>query len=143
MAVQCKARVFLGALPMLLAACGALGLGGSPEALVGRWELIVLGGGVPLRGIQITAEFTPQGRLMGGSGCNRYEADYRARGDGSRLAIDETQVTAMACLESWRMDLERQYLELLSRPVRFERRGDHLILMGESGVPLLTFRSLE
>ncbi len=143
MATRWKARVFLGALPLLLAACGALAPGGSPQVLLGRWELIALGDDVPLRGLQITAEFTPQGRLRGGSGCNRYEAGFRARSDGSWLAIDELQVTAMACLEPWRMELEREYLQALAQAAGFERQGDRLILLEENGTPLLTFRLLD
>jgi heat shock protein HslJ len=110
----------------------------SPEQLMARgWKLTSIAGtGVELAltpEIEITLVFTPDGRIAGAGGCNRYFSGVELGAPGE-LSLGPVGSTMMACPESI-MAQEQQYLRALQGATRYRLAGDRLeLLFGEDGV---------
>jgi uncharacterized lipoprotein YbaY/heat shock protein HslJ len=76
-----------------------------------------------------------QRRLVGSGGCNRLSGSYKL--DGDRLEFGGAIGTMMACREG--MEQERALLDALTRVARWRVDGQRLLLLGDSGTPLLQF----
>jgi heat shock protein HslJ len=117
----------------------------SPEQLMARgWKLTsITGAGIELaltQEIEITLVFTPDGRIAGSGGCNRYFSGVELGAPGE-LSLGPVGSTMMACSELT-MAQEQQYLQALQSAGRYRLAGDRLeLLFGEDGV--LTFEATE
>ena len=110
----------------------------SPGQLLARgWKLLSMtGAGVdlmPTEDIEITLDFTPDGRVTGSGGCNRYFSAVELGAPGE-LALGPVGSTMMACPEMT-LALEQQYLRALQGARNYRLVGDRLeVLFGEDGV---------
>jgi heat shock protein HslJ len=68
------------------------------------------------KGVNITAEFTPDGQISGFGGCNNYSGSYQAAPDG-KFAVDPLATTRMACPQG--MEQEGAYLAALQNSRSF------------------------
>ena len=110
----------------------------SPEQLMARgWKLISMtGAGVDLvlpEDVEITLVFTPDGRVAGSGGCNRYFSAVELGAPGE-MTLGPVGSTMMACPEMT-LALEQQYLRALQGARNYRLVGDRLeVLFGEDGV---------
>ena len=89
------------------------------------WILGSLVGKAPLKGTELTSEFTAKRRVSGSAGCNRYAGTYKV--SGSTIRILPLATTRKACAEP----IERQetaFLNILSRARSFAVSGATLTL---------------
>lgn len=108
-----------------------------PTGLTGSsWILTALNGQPSLSEAPITADFSPDGRLSGTSGCNSYSTTYEI--DGSVIAPGLTAGTMMACANPI-MQQEIAYLTALNTVDTFEIQGDRLLLKDSGGETVLEF----
>jgi heat shock protein HslJ len=105
-------------------------------------ESLSAGGGAVssvIAGTEIDALFSPEGRVTGSAGCNRYFAEYNL--SGSSLSIGPAGSTKMFCGEpTGRMEQEQSYLSLLASATGYGIDGDRLILKDARGAGILAFR---
>jgi heat shock protein HslJ len=102
------------------------------------WVLTSLAGKAPLKGTELTAEFTAKLRASGSAGCNRYTGTYKVL--GSAIRILPLATTRKACAQP----VERQetaFLKALSRARSFAVSGGTLTLGSPGGQRLATFRA--
>ena len=102
------------------------------------WVLASLNGKAPLRGTELTSEFTAKRRVSGSAGCNRYTGTYKV--SGSTIRIVPLATTRKACAEP----IERQetaFLTALSRARSFVVSGATLTLKSAGGQGLATFKA--
>jgi heat shock protein HslJ len=93
----------------------------------------------PLKGTEITLSLTPDGRLGGSDGCNRYLSGYTL--EGHALLVGPIATTRMACRGP--ESVARQaatYAALLGQARSYHIAADQLILKTEGGAPLASFR---
>lgn len=103
-----------------------LGCGGEPRSLLtGRdWVVTSLGGTAVLADASTgpSLRFDADGRVSGGSGCNRFNAAYTLDGEGLRFGPIAS--TKMACVEPGRMQSEQSFLDALAQVDRFDIDSD-------------------
>ncbi len=102
------------------------------------WVLTSLVGKAPLKGTELTSEFTAKHRVAGSAGCNRYAGTYKV--SGSTIRILPLATTRKACAEP----IERQetaFLKALSRARSFGVSGGTLTLRSADGRGLATFKA--
>jgi len=102
------------------------------------WVLGSLVGKAPLKGTELTSEFTAKRRVSGSAGCNRYAGTYKV--SGSTIRISPLATTRKACTEP----IERQeiaFLNILSRARSFVVSGATLTLKSAGGQGLATFKA--
>lgn len=114
-----------------------------PRALEGRWDLAEYGppdAPVPVvPGTRVFVEFTPEGKVSGSGGCNRYSGGWGfVEGEPGVLRIWRTGSTKMACPVPV-MIQEHHFLEELSRVSRHEADGRELRLFYDGGRGVLRF----
>ncbi len=85
---------------------------------------------------EITAVFTPEGRVAGSAGCNRYFGAYEP--DGTALTISGVGATRMACLPPV-MEMESRFLSALESVKGWKQQSGTLDLFDGSGTRLLRF----
>jgi heat shock protein HslJ len=124
----------LGLLALAAAACAPRG--GAVTLQGTTWMLTALNGKAPVAGSTITAVFDETGKISGSSGCNSYTASYHV--SGSRLTIDQTVSTMMAC-EPRLMQQETAYLMALAATASYGLQGDQLSLKDASGAAILLY----
>lgn len=90
-----------------------------------------------LSGSNISAFFSPDGKITGSSGCNEYSAIYSLH--GATLGISQVKSTKMAC-DPVIMTQENQYLALLQRVITYEMNGDQMVLYSATGQKILTYK---
>jgi len=110
--------------------------------VVGSWYLLTYYNGnnaivSVLSGSNITAAFTPDGKMTGSSGCNEYTALYSLH--GQTLGISQVKSTKMAC-EPGIMQQENQYLALLQKVNTYEMNGDQMDLYTALGQKILSYQ---
>lgn len=107
------------------------GCGGAPGAVLqeGEWRVETLSGAAPPAGATISMRFLPNGDVVGGSGCNRYIARYRADITGLTIASRTGASTLMTCPREL-MAAEQGFLAAL--------RGVQHHTMSEDGTLVLT-----
>ena len=102
------------------------------------WVLASLAGKTPVKGTELTSEFTAKRRVSGSAGCNRYTGTYKV--SGSTIRIVPLATTRKACAEP----IERQetaFLTALSRARSFVVSGATLTLKSAGGQGLATFKA--
>ncbi len=102
------------------------------------WVVDSLVGKAPLRGTELTSEFTAKRRVSGSAGCNRYTGTYKVSGSTIRILPQAT--TRKACADP----IERQetaFLKILSRARSFVVSGGTLTLKSAAGQGLATFKA--
>ena len=112
--------------------------GDSP--LIGVWDLSSFGDPAypdsPLPGTNISAEFSPDGSVSGGSGCNHYQGSYTAA-EGT-ISIGAMSFTEIGCTEpEGILEQEERFLLMLGDSATFEVDADALTLTTASGETLL------
>ncbi|TVP52537.1 MAG: META domain-containing protein [Halomonadaceae bacterium] len=99
------------------------GCGGDPAQLLQgvEWQVQQLGG-QPVQDLGLTLQFTPEGRVSGHSGCNRFFGQYQLTGEG--LTIGSLGSTKMACPGD-PMTVEAHFLEQLQQVTLFDLKTDN------------------
>ncbi len=130
-------RVFVLVLTALVAAAAAgIGSAGS-SALTGNvWVLTSLLGKAPLKGTELTSEFTASGAVSGSAGCNRYGGKYAS--SGQKLRVSSLASTQMACATKI-MAQESAFLKALASTRSYAVSGSTLTLKSLAGV--LTYKA--
>ena len=127
------------ALLIALVACDAAEpvppAGGRPPTLEGtNWSVLTVAGRAPQPGVAMTIMFTAS-TARGSGGCNQFGGNYQYEAATGRIAFDELGMTAMACVDNRRMDLEAAYVQALGRASQVEVDADrHLVIGGPGGV---------
>jgi heat shock protein HslJ len=103
------------------------GCGGEPGSLIrgAEWVVDSLDALPLVPGSAITMQFSPDGRITGSAGCNRFGGNYTV--NGNDLTTSQVAVTRKAC----GTDIDRQeilFLSYLEKPARFYIVGDALHL---------------
>jgi heat shock protein HslJ len=127
-----------------LAACdaaepGPSGGGSRPTTLAGSsWSVLTVAGRAPGPGAAPpTITFTGT-TAKGSGGCNQFGGSYQYDAATGHIAFAELGMTAMACVEKGRMDLEAAYVQALGRATQVDLDADrHLVLSGPGGVIVL------
>lgn len=83
-----------------------------------------------------TARFA-DGTVQGKAGCNQFSASYTKK--EQELNIASARTTRMFCAEDGVMELETNYLNALTRAVRYEIDGERLRLLDKDGSLLVAF----
>ena len=114
--------------------------GSSDSPLVGVWKLDSLGDPAypdsPLPGTYMSAEFSPNGSITGGAGCNSYRGSYVSSDD--TISVDAMSFTEIGCTEpEGILQQEERFLLMLSDSATFEIDADALTLTTASGETLL------
>ncbi len=102
------------------------------------WVLASLAGKAPLKGTELTSEFTAKRRVSGSAGCNRYTGSYKV--SGSTIRILPLATTQMACAPPIQRQ-ETAFLRTLSGARRFVVSGGTLTLKSAGGQGLATFKA--
>lgn len=113
------------------------GCAGDPRALLagGDWIVHNVGGTELAPALGVTMLFA-EGRISGGSGCNRYSGGLVLRDTG--LSVAGIALTRRACAPD-RMQIESLFLQQLARAVAFTISGDgRLHLTDSSGSVLIS-----
>lgn len=117
------------------------GCGGDPASLLTgvTWQIEDVGGKGIIGSSEITMNFAPNGRVSGGSGCNRFLGGFDLTGE--ELSFGQMAGTMMACPEAL-MIQERAVLDALGavRRFGFDDTGALLLIGGPEDAPLLTAR---
>jgi heat shock protein HslJ len=113
-----------------------------PANPVGDWEATAILSGTafaaPLPGTEITATFTPEGRLMGSGGCNTYTTSYST--DQGAIEIEPPVATKKACVSpDGVMGQEAAYLAALPTAVSYRLDGGTLALLSADGTYVASF----
>jgi hypothetical protein len=88
----------------------------------------------------ITAEFGPDGKVAGATGCNQYVARYTATGSG--LRIGTVGSTKMYCSSpEGIMKQEQEYLALLAMAASWTMNNGNLVIHDAQGREILVFSS--
>ena len=84
----------------------------------------------------ISAEFSPDGSISGGSGCNHYQGSYTATGNS--ISLGAMAFTEIGCTEpEGILEQEERFLLMLGDSATFEVDADALTLTTASGETLL------
>jgi len=115
------------------------GTGGDPADLLTaqEWRVEDIGGMGIIDSSHITLRFTPDRRLAGRGGCNRYSGGYELTGEG--LGIGPLAATMMACPEAL-MEQERRFFGVLDSVDGFDFGPDGALWLTTAGTPLITAR---
>jgi heat shock protein HslJ len=121
-----------------LGACGEDGPAGPapdgrPVSLAGtQWRVVSIAGQVPIAGSEPTIAFGAD-TVKGSGGCNSFGGSYRYDSTGV-LAFGDLGMTAMACQERRRNEIETVFLRTLGSAnlVSVDTRG-LLVLSGPAG----------
>jgi heat shock protein HslJ len=110
--------------------------------VVGSWDLLTYNNGnnamvSVMSGSNISAIFTPDGKINGSSGCNEYSALYTL--NGKNLGITQVKSTKTAC-DPEIMVQENQYLALMTRVSTYEMIGDQMVFYTVLGEKVLTYK---
>ena len=134
------APALLVALLVALVACDAAELvpqpgGPRPQALQGtNWSVVTVAGRAPQQGAAMTIMFLAS-TARGSGGCNQFGGNYQYDASTGRIAFKELGMTAMACVQAQRMDLEAAYVQALGRATQVDVDADgHLVIGGPGGV---------
>ena len=105
------------------------------------WNLIAYGSeyNVPLEGTIPTVVFSDDGTLAGMSGCNSFFGQYQENEQG--LSITGVGSTLMLCFDEEVMNLEQEYLKLLSDVATYAIDVNVLTLYNEDAESILIFEA--
>lgn len=136
--------IALAVLLTLIVGCGgsedgeaaAAALAATPDAglPLGVWDAKTVDGQPALPDMRMTIE---DGRLAGGSGCNRFTTSWKA--DGDALELGPTATTRRACAPP-RMEVEDRFLAALSRVRGWRVEAGILQLTDETRAVLIEYQ---
>ena len=108
--------------------------GSHPTTLAGTsWIVTQVGLLRPPRGTQPTMAFDAT-KVQGSAGCNQFGGRYRYEPSTGELRFDELGMTAMACAEPARNEVETAFVRSLGGPLVATIQADgHLVLVGAAG----------
>lgn len=134
-----KSLFRLATLAVVAAAFGPVSARAVDAALAGtHWRLVSVGGvAADVSRREPFIMLDPNGRLSGGTGCNRFAGGYVV--DGGYLSFGEVATTRMYCAAVW--EQERAILDALPEVARWQLTGDRLELLGETGTVLAVFEA--
>lgn len=117
------------------------GCGGNPVELLtnGTWEVTVLNAKPLVESSRLTMEFTPDGKLTGTAGCNRYMTTFTLSPES--MHIDAPAATRMACGGA-KDQQEREFLAALGSAQQYllDEQGI-LTVSSANGTSVLARRS--
>ncbi len=116
-----------------LTGCGGSS-GQAPDLDGTEWGLVEMNGEAIPEDVEINIAFS-EGQISGQSACNRYFAGYTQ--EGTTLTFDQAGSSNMYC--EGLMDLEADYLQVLSEVKSFELSGDTMTMKNQSGAAILVF----
>ena len=141
MLVKSFLRPLAGAafLVLLVAMAGAASARAADADLAGiHWRLVsVAGVAADLSRREPFIALDADGRLSGGTGCNRFAGGYVV--DGGYLSFGEVATTRMYCAGVWSQ--ERAILDALPKVAQWRVAGDRLELLGDRGTVLAVFEA--
>jgi heat shock protein HslJ len=116
-----------------------------PQSLAGtRWEVTGFNNGKQavvsvMLGTSLTAVFSPDGRVSGLAGCNRYSGPVKV--DPPKIAIGPLASTKKSCSSpAGVMEQESEYLASLGSVATYEIRGASLELRSADGALAVTMQ---
>ena len=129
------------AVMMILAACTPpASQSGSGGDLTGKvWALTELKGMPPVADTGISAQFSPDGKISGSAGCNRYSGTYTV--SGSSITISSSIASTMMMCDDAIMEQENAYLKALPEAKTYEIKGDQLTLTGADKTSLASYKA--
>lgn len=111
-----------------LAACATTSQAEPPSLAGTAWTIERIGGVAPVSGAAPTARFDPGGRVTGTTGCNRYFASWRVKGDV--LDVAGLGGTRMACPGPL-MRQEARFQSLIAGSHVFRVEADGTLVIGD------------
>ncbi len=113
------------------------GCGGDPvDLLVGAdWSVTELQGEALAEDIPVTMAFEAEGRVAGGSGCNRYFGGFHLSGEG--LSFDANMAGTMMACDDAKMAVERSFLDTLPTVTGFDIDPDGALVLLSGDDPVL------
>jgi heat shock protein HslJ len=126
--------VLLGSLSLTACAASDLNREARPGTLNGTvWRVVAINGRPPVAGSEPTMAFAAA-QVAGSAGCNSYNGNYRYDPSTGAIAFDQAAMTAMACLEQARMDVEGMFTTAMAQATSasVDRQG-RLVLTGPGG----------
>ena len=128
-------------LALLLAACGESDLTreARPTTLAGSaWRVVAVNGRAPIAGSEPTVVFAAA-EVKGSAGCNSYGGRYAYEPSTGAIAFHELGMTAMACAEPARNDIEALFTRAINQAATasIDPEG-RLVLSGPGGEVVLT-----
>ena len=109
--------------------------GEHPATLDGSsWTVVAINGMATPRGAQPTMEFAAA-TVRGSGPCNHYGGSYRYDPTSGELRFDGLGMTAMACAEAARNQVETAFIQAVGQPVLVVtlQPDGHLVLLGSAG----------
>ena len=103
------------------------------------WVLTSLRGKPPIRGTQLTSEFTTDKAVSGSSGCNRYSGSYSASGNTIRISSPLAS-TRKACARPIALQ-EAAFLKALASVRRYDVNDGRLTLKSAAGKLILQYKA--
>jgi heat shock protein HslJ len=127
-----RPTLLLSVLALLLAGCGAPGVGVGEGAAPPDGDWVLADGTGPDGPIELVEGHVPtlsiDGEDWGGTVCNSYGATVQV--DGSELTITELMHTEMACMPDEAMRSEAAYLDAFQRAETYDASAGVLVLRG-------------
>ena len=118
---------------VLTYAAGATGIEGSWTVVSVLYDDAIRSA---VAGAEPTAEFSPDGKLSGTTGCNDFDGPYALQ--GRTLDIGPLTATEKACSSEEATEQEAGYLAALESAVRIEPAGPQLTLLNAEGQKAVT-----
>ena len=113
---------------------------GSGGDLTGKvWALTELEGVPPVADTGISAQFSPDGKISGSAGCNRYSGTYTI--SGNSITITSSIASTMMMCDDAIMEQESAYLKALPEAKTYEINGDQLTLTGAENNKLAGYKA--
>ena len=96
-----------------------------------KWTVIAVGQADVPEGVDVTMEFAADGRIAGGSGCNRYFGGFSLTADG--LTFDPNMAGTMMACDDAIMSLEVAFFDALFTVTGYDLGddGDLVLLSGD------------
>jgi heat shock protein HslJ len=126
-----RSLIRVAVLVTLAAGTSAVSASAADASLAGtHWRLVSVGSvAADLSRREPFILLDADGRLSGGTGCNRFAGGYVV--DGGYLSFGQVATTRMYCAGVW--EQERAILAALPQVTRWQVSGDRLELAGDSG----------
>ena len=105
-----------------------------PTTLAGTaWRVVTINGRAPVPGSEPTAIFAAAD-VKGSAGCNSYGGQYQYDGSSGAIAFRDLGMTAMACAEPARNDVEALFTQAINQAASasIDPEG-RLVLSGPGG----------
>ena len=135
-----RVAALIAALALVLIACGAEEpptgpIDGHPSTLVGTsWAVTTINGVATPRDASPTMTFAA-GQVQGSGPCNHYGGSYDYDPRTGELRFRDLGMTAMACAEPERNQVETAFIRAIGQPVLVAATepGGRLVLTGSAG----------